>query len=89
MSAGNDQDCGAIPMQESRAAELYMLRKERKCLKRERLPTHYETREDARGLSTPAVAKVAPTFRIFGCTSCGAFRVAPFFSLHICTENKE
>ena len=29
------------------------------------------------------------TFRIFGCTSCGAFRVAPFFSLHICTENEE
>ena len=62
MSAGNDQDCGAIPMQESRAAELYILRKERKCLKRKRLPTHYETREDARGFINANRSESRPDF---------------------------
>ena len=28
-------------------------------------------------------------FFFFGCTSCGTFRVVPFFSLHICTDFRE
>ena len=28
-------------------------------------------------------------FSLFGCTSCGTFRVVPFFSLRICTIRAE